>query len=493
MKILFIMPPFERLIGTRLAYFPIGLGYLAACLDKVGFPVAIYNAETPNPNERLSKNTNIASLSGYGNYERSLKHDNHMVWQELKGVLRNFHPDVIGISVTSAKVASARKITSICKDYNPKCLVAWGGPHPTIQPEEVLQYDEVDLIIKGEGETTFLEVIKNLNSGTLNFEQIKGISFKKEGKIFHNQCRPLMENLDDLPFPLRSCLVHPERYLSWDMGVIITSRGCPFNCAFCAAQNIWGRKARYRSIKSVIDEIRRVALDFGTRQVFFWDDTFNLDRKRLTELCEALLASRLGISWRCTARVDLLDDQMLRLMRRAGCNSIDIGIESGSDRILGIINKGLNREKVLRGISMIRRNGVNFNAFFMLGFPDETEEDILETLALMQNKAMGTIILSIFTPYPGTELYQRATDLGLVNRDLDWGLFSHHSPHNHFVKNITPERFLQIVRETSLFVDKHNNSLRVFLRTHRNEVGFYLRNPRIFYNKARQKLKFGLS
>jgi radical SAM superfamily enzyme YgiQ (UPF0313 family) len=184
---------------------------------------------------------------------------------------------------------------------------------------------------------------------------------------------------------------------------------------------------------------------------------------------------------------------MLRLMRRAGCNSIDIGIESGSDRILGIINKGLNREKVLRGISMIRKNGINFNAFFMLGFPDETEEDILETLALMQNKAMGTIILSIFTPYPGTELYQRATDLGLVNRDLDWGLFSHHSPHNHFVKNITPERFLQIVRETSLFVDKHNNSLRVFLRTHRNEVGFYLRNPRIFYNKARQKLKFGLS
>ncbi len=185
MKVLLIMPPFVRLMGVRLSYFPLGLGYLAASLKERGIDARIYNTENPARKEDLAIVSNRVLFSQYNNYIRSLKEDNHIVWQEARNILKELSPDIVGLSVTTAKVGSALKISSLCKKNYPDCYVIWGGPHPTIQPEQVLQYKEVDFVIRGEGEKTIVELIQTIKSHSLDFSQIKGLSYKKDGKIIH--------------------------------------------------------------------------------------------------------------------------------------------------------------------------------------------------------------------------------------------------------------------------------------------------------------------
>lgn len=489
MKVLLIMPPLLRLIGVRFSYFPIGLGYLAACLKKDGISVYIYNAENPSRTEELHRTSNLNMLKQYDNYLYSINDDNHIIWQEIKQVVEDISPDIIGLSVSTAKIASALKISLLCKEVKRDSSVVWGGPHPTIQPDEVLHNQAVDFVIRGEGENTFVELIRQLGKDESDFTQIEGLSYRQNNRIIHNQVRPLIGNLDELPFPAKDCVLFPERYFPWDMGVMVSSRGCPFNCAFCGAGNIWGRSARQRTIDNIIQEIKYTVKRFRTKQIFFWDDTLNLNRQRLIDLCLRLIQEKIGITWRCTARLNLLDRELLKIMRKSGCNSMDVGIESGSEKILKAINKELTLKQIITGIKLIRKSGINFNAFFMIGFPDETEEDIRQTFDLMKRKEMGNIILSIFTPYPGTQLYARARELGLIPDLIDWSLFSHHSPHNHFVRNISRDRFKVIVKDIASYVDKHNNSLGVFLKIHKNEVRFYLRNPLIFLQKLSEKLR----
>lgn len=490
MKVLLIMPPFNRLMGVRFSYFPVGLGYITSCLKRIGVDARIYNVENPPQHERLVIESNPILSYQHDNYIHSLRVDDHIVWQEVRKVLKQATWDIVGLSVATAKIGSASKISSLCRENNPNCYIVWGGPHPTIRPDEVLQYKDLDFVIRGEGENTFVELVQAIKRDWQDFSPIKGLSYKKNGQVVHNQSRCLIEDLDSLAFPARDLVLFPERYSLWDMGVMVTSRGCPFNCAFCGAQNIWGRKTRYRSLDNIMTEIKEIVKIYNTKQIFFWDDTFNLNRERLVDLCQRLISEKIGITWRCTARVDLLDEELLIMMRKAGCNSMDIGIETGSERMLRIINKELTPEQIIKGIKVIRKFGINFNAFFMIGFPDEAEEDIRDTFELMKRKEMGNIILSIFTPYPGTALYKRSEELGLIPKVVDWSLFSHQSLYNHFVKAIDKENFKNIVKNIAMYVDRHNRSLKVFLRIHKSEIWFYLKNPRIFFRKLIGKLKY---
>lgn len=488
MKALLVMPPFERLMGMRFSYFPIGLGYLASVLKAAGVETRIYNAENPPAQEALSDGGASVAYSGYDSYALALGNEEHPVWKEVTAVLRDFKPDLVGISVTSAKVGAARKISRLVKDCAPGTRVVWGGAHPTILPEEVLRFGEVDFVIRGEGEQTIVELVNLLKAGGTDFEGITGVSYKTADGVIHGRPRLLTDDLDSLPLPAKDCIVFPERLKPWDLGVVITSRGCPFDCSFCAAQTIWGRQVRFRTIDNVMGEIDRAVRENGAKNIFFWDDSFTIDRQRVVELCRRLIASGKGINWRCTARLDGVDPGMLALMRKAGCSSMDVGIESGSDRILALLNKHLDRKIIARGLKMIEDSGINANAFFMAGFPDETKEDIEETFNLMKKHAGGTIIFSVFTPYPGTQQYRRALELGLIPEKVDWDKFSHHSPHNHFVKNIRQDEFRAIIARMSAFADRHNRSAGIFLRVHRKEIGFYLKNPSIFFAKAANKL-----
>lgn len=462
MNILLINPPFHRLIGMEDSYFPIGLGYLASSLDKAGFYVKIYNAE--NARESLlsswsDNNINAKLLDQHKFYKTSLKNKYYYVWSEVIQIIDEYVPDVVGITAMTPKFSSALMIASICKNKNKDCYVVMGGPHPTIQPDETLANEYVDFVIRGEGERSIVELCKTLDDKNLmNLKNIAGLSYKENNTIKHNQNRELIEKLDDLSFPARELCINPDLYLPQAMGHLTGSRGCPYRCGFCGAQQMWTRKVRFRSIDNFLSEIKQIVEKYQINDFYFWDDSFTVNRKRIINLCERL-KDEFNINWGCTTRVNLLDEELLKSMKSAGCWSIDIGIESGSARILQLIKKDITIDQILDAVSIIKKNNIMCNAFFMVGFPEENEEDIRQTINLMKNLDVSRIAFSIFTPYPGCELYEKAENLGLVSKNQDWGELSHHSPNNYFMKNIDRDRFDILVNECVKIVDEHNGSI----------------------------------
>lgn len=482
MRILLINPPFQRLMGVKSIYFPNGLGYLAAVLREEGFVVGIYNAE--NPYEKLSEASNIMLFQQYYKYIHALRDEGHYVWQEVKETLSSFKPDLVGITVMTAKYGSAIKVSSLCRGFNPSIKVIWGGPHPTIQPKEALQNISVDFVVRGEGEVTIVELCQALAKGDHNFSRIAGLSFKENGEATHNQARKLIENLDEIPLPAKDLSLYSGRYSKESMGGIITSRGCPFDCAFCGAQNIWERKVRFKSPEIVIKEIVEVCKRYKTKEFWFWDDSFTINRNRVFELCQKIIEKKLNILWGCTTRVDIVDDELLKKMKEAGCNMIEFGIESGSERILKLIKKNISLDQVREAVKLIRKHRIDWKAFFMVGFPDEMKEDIEKTKSLIKELDPRGVVLSIFTPYAGSELYDRTINLGLISSQPDWSQFSHQSPENHFVKNISKKEFQKIVTDLANTVDSHNYTLSKAIRYTRGRSFFYIRHPIIFFRKA---------
>ncbi|MCI5211377.1 MAG: radical SAM protein, partial [Candidatus Electrothrix sp. ATG2] len=431
MKILLILPPFGILFGYK-GYFPIGLASIASYLKKNNFNTKIYNADIQG--ERVSSGKNYSTyLSEYKLYQNALENKGHKVWQGVREAIQNEKPDIIGVSVMTAKYESALIVSEIAKEYNSDLLVVWGGPHPTIRPDEVLQNKSVDFVVRKEGELTFLELCQFIEGGLQEFSKIKGISYKKNGKIYHNDDREYIQNLDILPFPDIKADLHNHLYSPAQKSVIVTSRGCPFNCGYCGAQTIWTRRVRFRSTENIIQEIKRIIEEYHSNSIFFWDDSFTANRKRIVELCEQIISEKIKINFHITTRVDIVDYELLKLMKEAGLNGIDFGIETGSPNMLDLIDKGITQEKIIKTVSMCDKIGIVWNTFFMIGFPDETEDDIDMTLNLIQKIKPYSVCLSIFTPYPETPLYDRAVELSLIPEHIRWSRFSHHSPENHFV------------------------------------------------------------
>jgi radical SAM superfamily enzyme YgiQ (UPF0313 family) len=461
MKILLVAPPYHRLIGLHDSYLPLGLAALAAYLEQRGHTVRIYNTENCSEDLCLKwsdLHINNKLLHQHKYYGMILNNYDYYVWREIETVLREFSPDILGITTMTAKLASSWKIASIAKQVSPQCSVVLGGPHPTIAPESCFQSPAVDYVIRGEGEKTIEELSNLLQREELSrLDFIDGLSFRAGALIKHNKDRALTTDLDEFPMPARHLSLFPHLYDSNCMGHLTTSRGCPYLCGFCGAQNIWTRKVRYRSIPSVLQEIESMMEIHGIRSFYFWDDSFTVNKARLKRLCEEFLHRNYNISWGCTTRVDLIDPETLDVMVRAGCTSIDVGIESGSPRMLNQINKGITVEMAEVAIRLVRERGIACNAFFMIGFPQETEDDVRLTMDLMSSLEMSRICFSVFTPYPGCELYDTAAAMGLLNQNMDWSKYSHHSPNNHFIQNIPADVFANLLEECVELVDAKNN------------------------------------
>lgn len=493
MKVLLINPPFHRLKGFGHTYYPLGLGYLCAVANKLGMEARIYNAETPDINEKLNHSENYnQKIKSHKKYIDALSNSKHYVWKEINDVINSYRPDAIGITVMTAKYASAMKISKIAKSINGgHAKVIWGGPHPTICTKEVIDEPLVDFAVSGEGEETFEELLMELQRGEGNFEKIKGLAYKASGISQVNPARGLVTDLDKLSPPDRENILYPERYFLNSFGNMITLRGCPFFCGYCSAKSIWSRKARYRSIDNVMSEIRWIKERYGSRDFYFWDDSFTLNRNRIVDICNTLINESLNISWGCTTRVDLLDEEILLLMKRAGCDYISIGIESGSERILKIVEKNITIQQIKKAVEMIKMSKISFEAFFMIGFPDETKEDIEKTFQLMREMDGGTVCFSIFTPYPGSAQFDTAKRYGLIPEKINWSDYSHQSSENYFVKNISKEQFKEYVDKFSKWVDSKNakdlNFNRLFLKG-LNEFPNLLKRPGIALHKGKTLL-----
>lgn len=487
MKILLIDPPFYRLIGYYNRYFPISLACLAAVLQKEGHKVLIYDADC---NIHPSKMEFSYLEDSYPLYLKLLKDNNHTVWEETRKTIHNFNPDLVGITAWTTFVASAFKIASICKDENK--LVVMGGPHISLKWDEVMKIcPDVDFLVKGEGEETFLKLVKSIEDRGISeekdelFKNIKGISYRWNGKIIHNPPREFIKNLDSLPFPARDLLLNKNLYDSEDMGLIMTSRGCPYNCAFCAT-SIWKRKVRYRSIDNVIREIKLVIDTYGTRQFTFKDDSFTVNRKRVLEFCDRLIEENIRINWECNTRVDHIDEELLRKMKVAGCNGIKVGIETGSERVLKLLNKRTILSQCREAAKLFKKVGIYWTGYFMMCIPSETKEEVYQTLNFMKELKPDFASFSVYEPYPGTALFKIGIERGLIQNERTLKDYYNILPKYYYVKDILRridtmdnEELNELEFEMKKAFHKYNMSFLKLMKRAISRSKLYIHEPKI--------------
>jgi radical SAM superfamily enzyme YgiQ (UPF0313 family) len=479
MRILLIDPPFYRFIGYYNRYFPLGLAYLAAVLRKERHEVIIYDADFTK--EAVEMEFSFLEEK-YPEYVAALNNLEHPIWQEAKEVISQFKPDLVCITAMTTKMGSAFRLAEISKEYNPNLLVVMGGPHPTLKPEEVLKNSEaVDLVVRGEGEKIISEIAKPKAS----FKNIKGISYRNKNKIIHNPPQEPIRELDSIPFPARDLLMSEKFYNPEDMGLLMASRGCPFQCTFCSSKGIWGRGTRFRSVDNIINEIEEVIRAYGTKQFSFKDDIFTLSRERIIEFCQKLKQRNININWDCNIRVGLIDKDLLYIMRKAGCNGVKIGIESGNQRILNLMKKGITIEQIEKTAKILNKAGIHWTGYFMMGLPTETKEEIKETLYLMKKIKPDYASLSVYEIFPGTELFTMGIEKGLVQCDRNLNDFYSISPKYYYNKDIhhridtmSDEEFKKLEAEMKEAFHRYNMGLPRLIKRARARSKIYLREPK---------------
>lgn len=335
-------------------------------------------------------------------------------WQEK---IKNFNPDIIGLSLVTTQYRRAREILLILRSICPDAKYCAGGAHVSALPEETLKDLGLDFVVKGEGEYVMKEICERLSRNE-DLEGVKGVYYKKNGQIvFHGQA-PLIFDLDALPIPKRELLPDCEWYLSppgmirgsfnWGIATIMSGRGCPFSCLFCAAYNVFGRGMRRRSVENVIKEIRYLKENYSIKGLFFLDDTFTVNDRWLTEFCTALKKENYNLIWGCQARGDTITEERLSMMKDAGCVQVDIGAESGNDAVLKNLNKNEKVEDLRRAFGIIKKLGIKALATFIVGSPGEGIEEIEETKKFALEVKPDMASFCILVPYPGTPVFELA-------------------------------------------------------------------------------------
>jgi radical SAM superfamily enzyme YgiQ (UPF0313 family) len=402
-KIIFVNPPasaeayewIERL-GSKLP--SIGLCSLAAYTRKYGFETRILDA-----------------------YNLGIKPE-----QALKEVY-DFSPTHIGITAMSSNIGFAAEFAQLVKTTLPDIITIIGGTHVTALPEETMtRYLYFDTGVLGEGEETILEILNQSAAGEENLEEIKGIIYRTgENELRKTPSRSFIKDLNQLPYPAWDLLAgFPEQYRLTPTNFkrlpaasMVASRGCPFRCSFCD-RSVFGNQYRYFSIDYITGMILHLQTRYGIQEICFYDDTFTASRNRLEQFCHYLLDHSLNISWSCLGRVDVIDLELLRLMKKAGCWLISYGIESASQEILDLYRKKTTIEQIEQAIRATKKAGIMARGFFIIGGPMESDTTILQLKNLLKRIPLDDIHLSFYTPIPGSDLYQTAYQYGTF--DNDW-------------------------------------------------------------------------
>jgi len=343
----------------------------------------------------------------------------------LSTIIRQEKPDVVGVTAMTPTINSAVSMVERVKECDSNITVVLGGAHATILPEETLKsVPEIDVIVRGEGEQTILELVKVLEKNPDSLNQVLGITYRERGSVRSNPLGPPVSDLDMLPFPAFHLLpigkyrLHPPFGRRTPVMPIITSRGCPYRCIFCS-KAVFGKKYRSNSPAYIVDEIRFLNEKFGVKEIKFYDDVFTLDRKRVVALYMQLKEQGIDIPWTCETRVNLVDSELLGVMKDAGCYMIEYGVESGNQRVLNSLKKDITLEQTIKAFELTHEAGIETVAYFMIGSPQETSETIQETVEFAKKLNPDFVQFSIATPYPGTELYSLALEDGQVSEKWD--------------------------------------------------------------------------
>lgn len=392
-KVLLVVPPgslsesYGRL-STAAGELPmLGLAYIAASLRDQGHRVKIVDYEV------------------HGKTFRDFQRD-----------LLTYVPDVVGMTAYITNMQRCAKLAEMSKRTNPDATVIMGGPQVSIFPDSGMNCSAVDLCVLSEGEIVIRNVMNALANGS-GFGDIKGVVYRrKDGKVVNNGRETLVDNLDILPLPAldlydMDAYFPPVYVRGRNVANMMTSRGCPFKCTFCETKLTFGRTFRYHSTERVINEIKQL-IQRGFKSIQFYDDIFTINKRRTKELCRAIIEKGIRIQWQCFTRTDCVDNELLALMKRAGCYTISFGAETGNDELMRLLKKSLTVAQNRKGIRLAKRNGILTNSSFMLGIPTETREQSLKTIKFALTSGLDYAVFPILEPYPGTALWADAHKYG---------------------------------------------------------------------------------
>ena len=383
---------------------PLGLLYIGAVLEKEGVDVRIVPADMKN-----------------------------MSWGDIKQDILDYKPDIIGITSTTENRFQSFKLVKLAKKTFPQAMVIMGGPHASMAAEDCLAHiPELDLVVRGEGEDTMIELCRWHQEGKNieELESISGISFSKNGEVKSNPARPLIKDLDSLPFPAFDLVSFEDYNFKFPVPGqgelpavnIMSSRGCPFKCNFCATPINWGRNVRKRSPENVVDEIEGLIERYSVKVVFFFDDTFNVDTKRVEKICDLIIERKLNIFWKCDVRIDLINKPLLTKMKQAGLFHLSFGLEAASERVRNeVIDKKVDIEDFHNLVQWCQELDIIPNVFFIYSHPTETWEEAQETINIIEQYGEGIeASIAILHIYPGTPLEEMARKNGVLPEDFSW-------------------------------------------------------------------------
>ena len=374
-------------LGKRLP--PIGLMYVAAALEKAGFKVQMLD------NYLMKKST-----------------------EEIKQLIMQINPGIVGITCGSATYPRCIETSKAIKQVKPDCKIVVGGWHASYLPDSLLGNPEIDYVVMGEGERAISELsIAIVNGNEKAAASIAGVAIKRNGENIKNPPK-YIENMDEIPYPARHLLPLElyDRTIEYldvkPADVMSISRGCVFNCGFCETRKLWGNICRGFSPNRVIGEIQDLQSSYGTKGIYFINDNFTLRKKETAELCNLMIENKLDLEWVCDTRVDLVNNELLALMSKAGCKTIWFGVESASQKILQRIGRNTTPQEVETAFKLCRKNGIKTACSFMLGLPDETLKDMEDSLKFAKKLNPDWCQFNTFIAYPDSRLYNELLEKG---------------------------------------------------------------------------------
>lgn len=473
-RVLFINPPVLCAKGTGVDIFqPTGLAYLAASARAAGYQVFLLDAPALGwTNQRsFDCSRDVVGLSFGDIYEN----------------LRDLKPDFVCITIPfTLQKDSAFCVASLVRKAVPGAKVIVGGPHVSVRPEECAKELSVDYAIRGEGEIILVKLLDLLCSGTSEgLENLPGLAFRSDnGSVLLTPPPELIPDLNSLPFPARDLLPmniyfeaakkqRANRDLSKRWASVITSRGCPFNCVFCSIHLTMGRRWRYRSSESVIAELKELVSVYGIEQISFEDDNISCDSSRMEKICDSIIQEGLQIEWFTPngIRADTLNERLLSKMKKSGCRELWFAPESGSQRVVDeVIDKRLDLEYIKKMVSVCKEVGISSNAFFVIGLPGESKDDLLQTVKYaqdLQKLGADNCLFSIATPLYGTRLYQQALESGSLMNFNDSSLMYGRSLLTNL--SYSEEELLRVLR------DAQSNNRRLYISSQLSKILYYLK------------------
>ncbi len=386
--------PLSKKAAEKLGIFPsLALAGLAAWVRQHGFPVDLIDLHVEN-----------------------------IYPQDAAGRVRDFKPDIVALTSKTLGWPAVIEIAMMVRQAAPNAIIVVGGPHMSIYAKESLTWDCFDIAVVGDGEETFLELCERREQGCSvdDMKDLLGAVVRTStGEIHQNPARPLPRDINQYPMtawdliPVRDyhCLT-----LLKPFATMVTTRGCPWHCGYCS--QVYSEKLRFRSVDLVVDEMEHLEKTYGVREIVFFDETFTIGKKRMRHFAEEVQRRGLTVKFNIRARVDTVDREVVRELKKAGLRSIHMGVEAGTDRVLKIMNKQITREQTEEAFRVCREEGIDTRGYFMVGYYDSTHEDVEDMIKFASGLGLDWASFSVATALPATDLYRIAQERGYVDGDF---------------------------------------------------------------------------